>query len=25
EWWHFSLTHEPYPNTWFDFPVKQRP
>ncbi|HAE9625350.1 TPA_asm: M15 family metallopeptidase, partial [Salmonella enterica subsp. enterica serovar Java] len=24
-WWHFSLTHEPYPNTWFDFPVKQRP
>ncbi|HFY8627769.1 TPA: hypothetical protein ACIINH_002398, partial [Salmonella enterica subsp. enterica serovar Typhimurium] len=21
----FSLTHEPYPNTWFDFPVKQRP
>ncbi|EAB9925697.1 D-alanyl-D-alanine dipeptidase [Salmonella enterica subsp. enterica] len=25
EWWHFSLIHEPYPNTWFDFPVKQRP
>ncbi len=21
EWWHYSLKHEPYPNTYFDFPV----
>ncbi len=21
EWWHFSLQSEPYPNTYFDFPV----
>ena len=21
EWWHFSLQDEPYPNTYFDFPV----
>lgn len=21
EWWHFSLINEPYPNTYFDFPV----
>jgi zinc D-Ala-D-Ala dipeptidase len=21
EWWHFTLTDEPYPNTYFDFPV----
>ena len=21
EWWHFSLTREPYPDTYFDFPV----
>ena len=21
EWWHFSLKHEPYPDTYFDFPV----
>ena len=21
EWWHFTLTNEPYPNTYFDFPV----
>lgn len=21
EWWHFSLAQEPYPNTYFDFPV----
>lgn len=21
EWWHYTLTHEPYPNTYFDFPV----
>ncbi len=21
EWWHFTLCHEPYPNTYFDFPV----
>lgn len=22
EWWHFTLAHEPFPNTYFDFPVK---
>ncbi|NVJ97619.1 MAG: M15 family metallopeptidase [Alphaproteobacteria bacterium] len=22
EWWHFTLRHEPYPDTYFDFPVK---
>ncbi|EDJ7303580.1 M15 family metallopeptidase [Salmonella enterica subsp. diarizonae] len=22
EWWHFSLTNEPYPETWFDFLVQ---
>ena len=22
EWWHFTLRDEPYPNTYFDFPVK---
>ena len=21
EWWHFSLRHEPFPDTYFDFPV----
>ena len=21
EWWHFSLETEPYPNTYFDFPI----
>ena len=21
EWWHFTLNGEPYPNTYFDFPV----
>jgi D-alanyl-D-alanine dipeptidase len=21
EWWHFSLQNEPYPNTYFNFPV----
>lgn len=21
EWWHFSLRHEPYPDTYFEFPV----
>ena len=21
EWWHFTLTDEPYPDTYFDFPV----
>ena len=23
EWWHFTLRNEPYPNTYFDFPVKR--
>jgi zinc D-Ala-D-Ala dipeptidase len=22
EWWHFTLSHEPFPETFFDFPVK---
>ncbi|MDE0982357.1 MAG: M15 family metallopeptidase [Gammaproteobacteria bacterium] len=22
EWWHFNLEDEPFPNTYFDFPVK---
>jgi D-alanyl-D-alanine dipeptidase len=21
EWWHFTLANEPFPDTWFDFPV----
>ena len=24
EWWHFTLKNEPYPNTYFDFPVSSR-
>lgn len=23
EWWHYKLKYEPYPDTYFDFPVKQ--
>ena len=22
EWWHFTLRNEPYPETYFDFPVE---
>ena len=22
EWWHYSLRDEPYPNTYFDFPIR---
>ena len=22
EWWHYTLTHEPYPNTYFDFVIR---
>lgn len=22
EWWHFTFKEEPYPNTYFDFPIK---
>jgi D-alanyl-D-alanine dipeptidase len=22
EWWHFRLDNEPFPDTYFDFPVK---
>jgi D-alanyl-D-alanine dipeptidase len=22
EWWHFTLSREPYPNSYFDFPVR---
>jgi D-alanyl-D-alanine dipeptidase len=25
EWWHFTLTPEPYPDTYFDFPIEPRP
>ncbi|WP_300808965.1 M15 family metallopeptidase [uncultured Desulfovibrio sp.] len=25
EWWHFTLAKEPYPKTYFTFPVKQLP
>ena len=21
EWWHYTLQNEPYPATWFDFPL----
>ena len=24
EWWHFSLTDEPYPDTYFEFPVSSQ-
>ena len=24
EWWHFSLADEPYPDTYFEFPVSAR-
>ena len=24
EWWHFSLEHEPWPDTYFTFPVRNR-
>ena len=24
EWWHFTLNNEPYPNTYFTFPVKTK-
>ena len=23
EWWHFTLKNEPFPDTYFTFPVKQ--
>ncbi|MCY0967035.1 M15 family metallopeptidase [Parathalassolituus penaei] len=22
EWWHFTLANEPWPDTWFDFPIR---
>jgi D-alanyl-D-alanine dipeptidase len=22
EWWHYHLVHEPYPDTYFDFPIR---
>ena len=22
EWWHYTLRNEPYPETYFDFPVR---
>ena len=24
EWWHFTLSNEPYPDTYFTFPVRCR-
>ena len=24
EWWHFTLANEPFPNTYFTFPVRQK-
>jgi D-alanyl-D-alanine dipeptidase len=24
EWWHFTLDPEPYPDTYFDFPIEPR-
>ena len=24
EWWHYTVTDEPYPDTYFDFPVTRR-
>ena len=23
EWWHFTLKDEPYPDTYFNFPVRE--
>jgi D-alanyl-D-alanine dipeptidase len=23
EWWHYTLEDEPYPDTYFDFPIRQ--
>jgi D-alanyl-D-alanine dipeptidase len=25
EWWHYTFEPEPYPNTYFDFPIEPRP
>jgi len=25
EWWHFTFAPEPYPDTYFDFPIRPRP
>ncbi len=25
EWWHFTLINEPFPGTYFDFPVQSVP
>jgi zinc D-Ala-D-Ala dipeptidase len=25
EWWHYTLEPEPYPGTYFDFPIRPRP
>jgi D-alanyl-D-alanine dipeptidase len=24
EWWHYTLRHEPFPHTYFDFPIEPR-
>jgi D-alanyl-D-alanine dipeptidase len=23
EWWHYTLRSEPYPDTYFDFPIQK--
>ena len=25
EWWHYTLADEPFPDTYFDFPVSRSP
>ncbi|MGE3528310.1 MAG: M15 family metallopeptidase, partial [Methyloceanibacter sp.] len=25
EWWHYTFEPEPYPETYFDFPIAPRP
>ena len=25
EWWHYTHQPEPYPDTYFDFPIRPRP
>lgn len=25
EWWHYTLVNEPFPDTYFEFPVRAAP